>query len=150
MCVCVCVCVCVYLEIEQGGHFFWGGRRITDGPCQISVHLALFLSNFPHTHENTPTHTHTHTFIHVRSVLSHGYKYVKHALAQKKKKIHPHLTCVHTQVHTRSLIKPHTHIHTHTHTHTDVLCSRTQRVWTPVVDDGCQSNDAKESGPCQV
>lgn len=46
----LCVCVCVYLEIKQVGHFFGGGERITDGPCQISVHLALFLSSFPHTH----------------------------------------------------------------------------------------------------
>lgn len=64
----VCVIVCVYLEIEQDGHLL-GERRITDGPCQISVHLALFLSNIPHTHK------HTHRNMHLRI-----YRYTLHLI----------------------------------------------------------------------
>lgn len=53
LCVFVCV-VSVYLEMEQDGHFCReGGGSITDGPCQISVHLALFLSKFSRTHMKT-------------------------------------------------------------------------------------------------
>lgn len=44
------------------GWVILGERRITDGLCQISVHLALFLFISPsNTHKNAHTHACTHT-----------------------------------------------------------------------------------------
>jgi len=57
-----CMCMCVSVLRNRAGWTFLGGRRITDGPCQISVHLASFLYK-------SSKHT-THTYMYMLCMLS--------------------------------------------------------------------------------
>lgn len=145
--VCVCVCVCVLLEIEQGGHFFGGEgwRTITDGPCQISVHLALFLSNFFY-FQNThmlldgvrrcliPDQIYTSLLISSDSIHACNARTYRAIMNLRPQSLSPHIDT-----------------HTDSHTHTQTVCAAGLSgygllSWAA----GCQSNDARESGPRQL
>lgn len=130
----------VCLEIEQDEPFFWGGGVSQMGLVKSlyiwlyscpSFHTQIYALCIPTALFHGPGLGRDHVSTCIQSITAHGRPGPSSMEPREQSWIH---TC------TRFL----------TRSHTEALCSRTQRVWTPVVVAGCQSKDARESGPCQV
>lgn len=146
------LCVCVYTW-NRAGQAFFGGKKDHRWALSNLCTSAFVPIQFFHTHKKkTPAWTAYTQYLsfyfpsvmipskcpHACTHRTHTYSLpsrvsLKHTLAR---------SCAHIRGTARAL--------TNSHRHTEALCSRTQRVWTPVEIGACQRNDARESGSCQV
>lgn len=105
---------------NRAGQAFLGERRITDGPCQISVHLPLFLSNFStHTKKKHPREQLIHNIFRFTFPLSWSHLNVHmHAHTERTHTLYLHVchSNTHSPDHARTSVEPLERWQTHTDT----------------------------------